>query len=174
MFSLGRQSRASDGIDHTTRGDVADTDTIGCVTCGTDALLCQIQGVTIQQLCVGYVGDISCDCGHDMQSILVRIGVWRVVGGPIEWTDTVASYLDLVVPVIFVNSIKEIVFEYEAVLNISISVGLSATSIAFIVADIKYTQRNEGKSPNHLRKDIRKEQRRYLLEGFPHSPNRNR
>jgi hypothetical protein len=28
VLSLGRQSRASDGIDHGTRGDVADTDTI--------------------------------------------------------------------------------------------------------------------------------------------------
>lgn len=136
MLSLCRQSRTSDRIDYSTRGDVTDTDTIAWVSRSTDALLCQIQGITIQQLCVGDVGDVGCDRRHDMQSIFICIGVWRVVGGPVEWTDTVASYLDLVVPVIFADSIKEIIFEYEAVLNGSISVGLSATSIAFIVVDL--------------------------------------
>ena len=42
---------------------------------GTDALLCQVQGVTIEQLCVGDVGDVGCDRGHNVQSILICIGV---------------------------------------------------------------------------------------------------
>lgn len=75
MLSLGRQSRASDGIDHGTRGDVADTDTITWIVRGADALLGQVQGIPIEQLCGCDVGDIGGDCGHDMQSILICVGV---------------------------------------------------------------------------------------------------
>lgn len=52
-----------------------------------------------------------------MQALIVDIGILRIIRRPVEGAYTVASDFYLIVPIVLVDSVAEVVFEGQAVLE---------------------------------------------------------